>query len=305
MSSDVSDVCEEYLAYLSVERGASERTTAAYRRDLDLYCSWLEEKGITSLDGVDHQLVTDFLAHLREEGYADSTIQRRAAAVKGLHKFAVRENLAGDRFAVQITLPRVPERLPDVVSIDEVCKLLDQPFPQTASGIRDHAILEVLYGCGMRVSELVGLDLGALYLDDGLVRVFGKGSKERVVPICGTALSALREYLDGARGELMSRTPKPDAASAVFLNVRGGRITRQAVHAVVAKYGSCVGLPDLHPHTLRHSFATHMLSGGAQLRELQEMLGHSDISTTQIYTHVDRTHIREEYLAAHPRARKR
>ena len=304
MSYRLADACDEYLAYLTVERGASERTVTAYRRDLDQYCAFLEEKGVTDIDAVDHHLVTEYLGYLRSEGYADSTIQRRASAVKGLHKFAVRENLSDDKGSVQVTLPKVPERLPDVVSIDDVCRLLDQPFPATPAGIRDHTILEVLYGCGLRVSELVGLDLGALYLDKGLVRVFGKGSKERIVPICGTALAAMEEYLGGARGELMSRSPKPDAASAVFLNVRGGRITRQAVHAIVARYGAVVGIRDLHPHTLRHSFATHMLSGGAQLRELQEMLGHSDIATTQIYTHVDRTHIREEYLAAHPRAKK-
>ena len=304
MSCSIGDACEEYLAFLAVERGASQNTIAAYRRDLDLYRAYLEDRGIGSMDEVTHDIVTDYLGTLREQGYSDSTIQRRASTVKGLHKFSVRENLTDEHPTAQLKLPKIPDRLPDVISVEQVNRLLDQPFPKNAAGVRDHAILEVLYGCGMRVSELTGLDMGALFLDDGLIRVFGKGSKERVVPICGTALDALEDYLGGARGELASRFPKAEDANAVFLNVRGGRLTRQAVHDIVAKYGACVGIKDLHPHTLRHSFATHMLSGGAQLRELQEMLGHSDISTTQIYTHVDRTHVREEYLAAHPRAHR-
>lgn len=171
-------------------------------------------------------------------------------------------------------------------------------------GLRDHALLEVLYGCGLRASEAAGLDVGAVFLDEGLLRVFGKGSKERVVPICGSASKTLGEYLEIGRGKLAAHAKGTLGTPAVFLNQRGTRITRQTVFNLVATYGARVGVEGLHPHTLRHSFATHMLAGGADLRSLQEMLGHSDIATTQIYTHVDRTHIREEYLNAHPRAHR-
>jgi integrase/recombinase XerD len=196
-------------------------------------------------------------------------------------------------------------RLPDVISVDDALKLLSQPFPDGPVGYRDRAVLETLYGCGLRVSELTGLDLSAIDLESGFIRVFGKGSKERLVPIAGQAVIAVREYLQHGRPFLRAkkaaRRPDPDA---LFLNVRGGRLTRQAVFGIVRDYGAKVGL-QLHPHTLRHSFATHMLQGGAELRALQEMLGHADISTTQVYTHVDRTHVREEYLTTHPRARLR
>jgi integrase/recombinase XerD len=201
-------------------------------------------------------------------------------------------------------LPKVPEHLPDVVSIDQVDVLLSQPFPDGALGVRDRAILETLYGCGLRVSELTGLDTGDVDLADGFVRVFGKGGKERVVPLGGMAAHALDAYLRTARSLLRPSRSIGDAGSAVFLNARGGRLTRQSVFAIVKRYGGRVGL-ELHPHTLRHSFATHMLEGGADLRALQEMLGHADISTTQVYTHVDKRHVREEYLTTHPRARVR
>ena len=179
--------------------------------------------------------------------------------------------------------------------------MLSQPFGDDAAGLRNRAILEVLYGCGLRVSELTGLDSGGLLLDEGFLRVVGKGSKERVAPIAGAAADALRNYLERGRPELAKPYAKP--TSAVFLNARGGRLTRQSVHAIVARAGLSIGVENLHPHTLRHSFATHLLSGGADLRVIQEMLGHSDISTTQIYTHVDRAHIHDEYISAHPRAR--
>ena len=176
-------------------------------------------------------------------------------------------------------------------------------FPSNAIGQRDKAILETLYGCGLRVSELVGLDLSALMLSDGYLRVTGKGARERIVPLAGKAEEALRAYLGQARGQLHPKRVSAVAdGSAVFLNSRGRRLSRQAVHKLVARYGALVGVDNLHPHTLRHSYATHMLEGGADLRAIQELLGHSDIITTQIYTHVSRSHLREEYLSTHPRA---
>jgi len=217
----------------------------------------------------------------------------------------VREGMTDNHPTARLPLPKVPQRLPDALSVDEVERLLSQPFAQDPAGLRDRAIVETLYGCGMRVSELVGLGVEDLHLNEGFIRVFGKGGKERDVPVAGAAQSALEEYLYHSRPHLRPKSGSRRAdPSAVFLNVRGGRLTRQSVFGIVRRYGGRAGL-ELHPHTLRHSFATHVLEGGADLRSLQEMLGHADISTTQVYTHVDRQHIREEYLSTHPRARIR
>lgn len=295
----------EYLGYLSVERGSSPHTIAAYRRDLGEYVAFLTTRGILSPEVVTRNDVTAFIGHLREKGLAPSSIERKVAAIKGMHKFLVRENLTENHPTSGLPLPKVPLRLPEVVSIDDVDRLLAQPFPDGPVGLRDRAALEVLYGCGFRVSELTGLELTDLNLKEGFVRVLGKGSKERVVPIGGMALHALSAYLEHGRGSLRpARSLKGGGESAVFLSTRGNRLSRQAIFVMVRTYGARVGL-ELHPHTLRHSFATHMLEGGADLRSLQEMLGHADISTTQVYTHVDRRHIREEYLTTHPRARMR
>lgn len=293
--------CEEYMSYLAVERGYSRNTLDAYRRDLAAYRAFLAGRGVDDPDGVTRADVEDFIAARREEGYASSSINRSLSAVKGLHRFLVREGVSEEHPTASVRFSRQEERLPDCLSIDQVGALLDQPFPSTDAGARDRAMLEVLYGCGLRASELTGLDTGDLYLDDGYLRVFGKGSKERLVPIMGTALDALTSYLEGARMGLAAHA-RSGMSPAVFLNARGTRISRQSLHAIVERYGRTVGIDGLHPHTLRHSFATHMLAGGADLRVLQEILGHASIATTQIYTHIDRTQLREVYLAAHPRA---
>lgn len=248
--------------------------------------------------------VAAYEAALVERGYAPSSVKRRLSAIKGFHLFLVREGYADKSPAASIPLPKQPEKLPDVLTVAQVNEMLSKPHDSAPAAVRDQAILEVLYGCGLRVSELCGLDLGDVFLDEGFLRVVGKGSKERIAPISGAASRALADYfgepcgVGGARGELIGKR----ATSAVFLNARGGRLSRQSVHAIVARAGLSIGVKNLHPHTLRHSFATHLLEGGADLRVIQELLGHSDISTTQIYTHVDRSHIQEEYRHAHPRA---
>lgn len=292
----------EYLDYCVVERGLSPNSVAAYRRDLTTYAAFLAERGVRDADGVARVDVDAFVADRRDGGYADSSVERALSAVKGFHRFLAREGLSRVHPTATVRLPKKAERLPDFISIDAAERLLEQPFPDTALGARDRAALEVLYGCGLRVSELTGLDMRDLYLDDSFLRVFGKGSKERLVPVMGTALAALAAYLDGPRAELAAHARRVTSCPAVFLNKNGTRLSRQAVHALCERYGRMAGIEGLHPHTLRHSFATHMLSGGADLRILQEILGHADISTTQVYTHVDRTHLRETYLAAHPRA---
>ncbi len=294
---------DEFLGYLSVERGASPHTIDAYRRDLAAYAAFLATRGVTGPDEVTRDDVIAYIAALRARDLAPSSVERKVASAKSFHKFLVREGITENHPTASMPLPKVPKRLPEVVSIAEVDRMLSQPFPSTPAGIRDRAILEVLYGCGLRVSELTGLDLTDIDLADGFLRVFGKGSKERVVPIAGAAFRTLGDYLSHGRPLLRPKSSRSrQDPAAVFLNQRGGRMTRQTVFTTVRSYAGRVGL-EMHPHTLRHSFATHMLEGGADLRSLQEMLGHSDISTTQIYTHVDRSHLREEYLSTHPRAK--
>jgi integrase/recombinase XerD len=297
---------EQFLGYLAVERGASAHTLAAYGRDLRGYIAFMEERGVRRPADVRRDDLTAWVLELRAQGLAPTTVGRKVSAVKSFHRFLAREGVTETHLAAEVPIPKVPERLPDVLSIAQVDTLLSQPFPETPAGRRDRALLETLYGCGLRVSELVGLDLTDVDLAEGLVRVFGKGGKERVAPVAGAASRALSDYLAHGRPFLRSQKGRVSQdSSAVFLSARGSRLTRQAVFAVCRVYGGRAGLTGLHPHTLRHSFATHMLEGGADLRALQEMLGHADISTTQVYTHVDRRHIREEYLSTHPRARMR
>ncbi len=303
---------KEFLDYLRVERGSSSNTVAAYRRDLELYLLFLRREGISDLLDVTRDEISLFEGWLAEgkPGYLPdgalsnpekpSTRMRRLSAVKGLHKFLVREEYTTKNPSDLIQPSKLPQRLPDVLSVALVDALLEQPFPQTPTGFRDRAVLEVLYGCGLRVSELTGLDRGDVFFEEGYLRVTGKGNKMRIAPLVGAAARALGAYLSKGRPILEAKAKS--RCSAVFLNARGGRLSRQSVHGICSRAGLVVGIENLHPHTLRHSFATHLLEGGADLRVIQEMLGHADISTTQIYTHVSRAHIREEYLNAHPRA---
>ncbi len=298
----LADAVSGYRFYLSVERGVSANTLDGYMRDVARYCSWLAARGVSEPAGAKRADVSSYLTALFELGMAPASVERALSAIKGFHRFCVEDGIAGADPASAIPLPKTPDKLPDVLSIEQVRVLLDQPFPDGPHGIRDRAILEVLYGCGLRVSELVGLDIQSLFLDEGFVQVVGKGSKGRISPIGGTALSALTGYLERGRPLLHPKGGPPSSSPAIFLNRRGGRISRQSIHSLAVTYGERVGILGLHPHTLRHSFATHMLEGGADLRSIQEILGHSSISTTQIYTHLDRSHIREEYLTCHPRA---
>lgn len=288
----------EYLGYLSIERGSSSHTVEAYGRDLDRYLAYLDEAGVHDPEGITRPLIEGHLAMLVGMGLAPASVERAVSAIKGFHRFMVADQICSVHPTADLPLPSKPKHLPDVLSIEQARALLDQTFRETALDQRDHAILEVLYGCGLRVSELCGLDQREVFLDDEMLRVFGKGSKERVVPIMGSAASTLGAYLVRWRPQLVGKR----LSSAVFLNARGGRISRQSVHAICEKYGRLAGIEGLHPHTLRHSFATHMLEGGADLRIVQEILGHASIATTQLYTHIDRTHVRMAYLAAHPRA---
>ena len=293
------DALEQYLGYLAVERGSAENTIDAYERDLARYLSWLAQRGVYRPEEIDRDLVMGHVADLSLAGSAPASVERAVSAIKGFHKFLVTDGICSTVPTTNLPSPRKIQRLPQVLSRHQVARLLDQPFAETSRDQRDRTILEVLYGCGLRVSELCGLNVSDVFLRDQLLRVFGKGSKERMVPVLGTAAAALRDYLELWRDGLTSTRTQSDA---VFLNARGGRLSRQTVFNVCATRGRLVDIEGLHPHTLRHSFATHLLEGGADLRSVQELLGHADISTTQLYTHIDRTHIRSTYLAAHPRA---
>lgn len=283
----------------------------AYRHDLSLYRAFLTDPALgfhraplASLDDIDRDAVVAFEAYLtRARSFSSSSVARAVATLKSFHKFLVREGVCAHNPTSDLVLPKKPTRLPDVLGIEEVGALLDALDGSAPRDLRDRAMLEVLYGCGLRVSELCDLDIDRIDGERSFLRVVGKGDKERLVPFSGAAARALSRYLEDGRPDLVKAYAHP--TNAVFLNARGGRISRQSVHAIVARAGRAVGIPDLHPHTLRHSCATHMLEGGADLRLIQDMLGHADIATTQIYTHVQQSHIKEEYVHAHPRARLR
>lgn len=299
---ELTEAREEFLSYLILERGSAQNTVDSYGRDLARYVRFMKDRGVTDVEEVTSHDVEAYVALLSSLDYEATSTGRALAAARSMHKYLVSEGLCERNPAREVMLPKRDSRLPDVLSIAQAQKLLDQPFASSAAGMRDHAILEVLYGCGLRVSELCGLGLREAMLQEGLLLVLGKGSKERVVPISGAAMSMLQEYLDVGRPQLARPSRLTDA---VFLNMRGGRLSRQSVHSICEKYGRTVGITGLHPHTLRHSYATHLVEGGADLRVVQELLGHASIATTQIYSHIDRTHVRFEYLMAHPRARKK
>lgn len=293
---------EEYLTWLAAERGRAANTLAAYRRDLGQYVAWL---GGRSLDDVSPSDLDAYVAHLRDEGRAASSVARALVPVRNLHRFLAEEGMATRDPSLTVDAPRVPRGLPKALSEEEVEALLGAVGGHEPRDLRDRAMLEVLYGTGMRISELVGLSLGDLDLEDGLVRAFGKGSKERIVPLVGCARRAMVEWLSGAGRDAMApaRWARRGDAEAVFLNARGGRLTRRGAWLVVRRHGDRVGLGDrLSPHVLRHSCATHMLDHGADIRVVQELLGHASISTTQVYTLVSTERLRSVYEAAHPRA---
>lgn len=296
---------EDLLTWLRVERGRSTNTLAAYRRDLTAYVSWLEERGL-AIESVSEPDVADYVNHLRSTGRATSSQKRALVAVRSLHRFLAEEQEGRADPAAEVEMPRVPRGLPKALSEDEVAALLASVVGDEPTDRRDRAILEVLYGTGLRISELVGLSLNDLDLDAGLLRAFGKGSKERIVPLGRYAVQALVAWLgDGGRRALEpDQWARRDDSEALFLNSRGGRLSRQGAWIVVRKAGEKVGLDGrLSPHVLRHSCATHMVDHGADIRTVQELLGHASISTTQVYTMVSTDRLWSVYREAHPRAR--
>lgn len=297
---------EEYLSWLAVEKGRSANTLAAYRRDLLAYEEFLAGRSLRAPE-VTEAVVEDYVAFLRAAGRAPATVARAMVAVRSFHRFLVDEGRAVTDPAGEVGSPRVPQGLPKALGEDEVERLLEAVAGDDPVARRDRAILELLYSTGMRIGELVGLSLGDLQLDDGMARVFGKGSKERIVPVGRLAREAVAHWLaPGGRDRLVpARWARRGDAEAVFLNQRGGRLSRQGAWAIVGRHGDAVGLGDrLTPHVLRHSCATHMLDHGADIRVVQELLGHASIATTQVYTKVTAERLLAAYDAAHPRARQ-
>jgi integrase/recombinase XerD len=294
-------VLEAFADYLTVERGLSANTLEAYLRDLRDYGEFLRGRGVTRFQHADRQCVVDFVSHLqRERGLARSTIARKLSSVRGLHRFLVREGWAEGDPTASIDLPRRPHRLPKVLSLEECIRLLETPDRTTPEGLRDAAMIALMYATGLRCSELVALRLHNLNVEAGVVRTVGKGGKERVVPVAERALALVQRYLSWARDQL-ARYPREDA---IFLTRRGRPFSRGGFWGALKRHVRQAGVPgDTSPHTLRHSFATHMLSGGADLRAIQEMLGHSALSTTEVYTHLSTDDLREVYDQTHPRAR--
>jgi integrase/recombinase XerD len=298
---------EEFLLWLGVERGRAANTVAAYRRDLIAYTEWLERRGVPLGDATG-AVIASYVAHLRDLGRAPATVTRSLVAVRSLHRFLAEEELASTDPGADVEVPRVPAGLPKALSEAEIERLLQVVVGDGPWVLRDRAVLEVLYGTGARISELVGLSLADVDLGSALLRVFGKGSKERVIPLGRYARDALRSWLgpDGRAAVEPERWARRGDAEAVFLNQRGGRLSRQGAWGIVRKHGDAAGLGDrLTPHVLRHSCATHMLDHGADIRAVQELLGHASISTTQVYTLVSSERLAQVYLAAHPRAQAR
>lgn len=295
---------EEFLTWLAAEKGRSANTLVSYRRDLRAYCAWLVSIG-RPLDEVGPADLDAYVGVLRSRGLSAASVKRATVAVRSLHRFRAEEGLAAVDPAAGLETPRVPAGLPKALGEAEVTSLLDAVIGDDPIARRDRALLEVLYGTGARISEVCALRLGDVDLDAGLLRLFGKGSKERVVPLGRHARMALVAWLSAeGRGSLApERFARRDDADAVFLNARGGRLGRQGAWGVVRRYGRAVGLEDrLSPHVLRHSCATHMLDHGADIRAVQELLGHASISTTQVYTMVSTERLFAVYDAAHPRA---
>jgi integrase/recombinase XerD len=296
---------ESWLSWLATERGRSPATLSSYRREAWRWWRWLRARGRT-VRTVEESVIEEYVGHLRTSSLAPTTVARAVVVVRSLYRFLADEGgMAADPGA-DVASPRVPLGLPRALTENEVTALLSAPAGDDPAVRRDRAVLEVLYGTGLRISEMVGLSLGDVDLDAALLRAFGKGAKERAVPLGSHALAALHAWLDSDRGraEFVPRQwRRRGDAEAVFLNRRGGRLTRQGAWLVVKKYGDAIGLSHkLSPHVLRHSCATHMLARGADIRAVQELLGHASISTTQVYTKVSTERLFAAYRAAHPRA---
>ncbi|MBD7964632.1 site-specific tyrosine recombinase XerD [Fictibacillus norfolkensis] len=291
---------QDFLQYIIVERALSKNTIDSYKRDLTQYVRYLQKvESLETIHEIDRNHIIGYLLFLKENGKASTTLARNIASIRSFHQFLLREKVSSQDPSVHIETPKTERKLPKVLSTDEVEALLDTPASNDPFSQRDKGMLELLYATGIRVSELVQLNIGDVHLDMGFIRCIGKGNKERIIPLGKMAQTAIERYLHNGRS-IMLKGKKTDA---LFLNHHGNRLSRQGFWKILKQLARKAHIEkELTPHTLRHSFATHLLENGADLRAVQEMLGHADISTTQIYTHVTKTRLKDVYSAFHPRA---
>jgi len=295
----MNQLVEEFLSYLYVERGLAENTIISYRRDLMNFLQLLKNNNILEIKQVKREDIISYLFYLKKENRAATTIARHVAALKTFFKYLFQEGYIKENIAYEIERPKQGKILPKFLSFEEVEKLLEAPILNSPAKIRDKAMLEVLYATGIRVSELINLGINNINLEVGYVRCMGKGAKERIIPLGSQAVNSLNTYLEWGRNKLLRNHKE----QTLFLNQHGRKMTRQGFWKIIKGYSTKIGIAQkISPHVLRHSFATHLLENGADLRAVQEMLGHADISTTQIYTHVTRAKISKIYRQAHPRA---
>jgi len=289
----------QFINYLEVERGLAQNTLESYGRDLHQFQNYLENGNMEILKDSNRTTITTYLSSLQAKGRAVSTISRNLAAIKSFYQYLVRERYLENDPAANLESPKLEKKLPKVLTILEVEELLKQPSGLLPAGLRDKAMLELLYATGIRVSELISLNISDVNLEMGYIKCYGKGAKERIIPLGSIAVKCVQDYLAKGRSKLI-RTYEE---ASLFVNHHGNRLTRQGFWKIIKKYAHEAAInKEITPHTLRHSFATHLLENGADLRSVQEMLGHADISTTQIYTHVTNNHLKEVYDKAHPRA---
>ena len=295
----MEDYLKEYLDALRVERNLSLMTCEAYKRDLIDYLTFIKSKKTKEIFEITQMHIREYIRELSKKGFASSSIARRFSSIRSYHKFLIAEKLMDQNPTLILSTPKSPKKLPSVLNEIEISKIIDSIDESTQFGLRDKAIIEMLYSCGLRVTELCELDLSNLFLDDDLIRVYGKGKKERLLPIGKRANLYLNKYLIHVR----PRFDRQNKSSGVFLSRNGKPLTRSMINKILNKWSDFSGInKSISPHVLRHSFATHLLEGGADLRFVQALLGHSDITTTQIYTHLDKEHLREVYKTHHPRS---
>ncbi len=294
----MKELIDTFLSYLSVERGLASNTVTSYREDLNVYLDFMQKGGITALSRIAKNDITDFMLDQKGRGISANSIARRLAAIRMFHRFLVRERVLKNDPSVLIESPKLWKKVPDTLSLNEIEALIGQPQTNTILGIRDKAILETLYATGMRVSEVVNLKIEWLNLDVGFLRCLGKGRKERVIPLGKKAVASISRYLQTARPAFL----KNKESEYLYLSRFGKRISRQSLWKLIKKYALKARIKkNIRPHILRHSFATHLLEHGADLRSVQEMLGHSNISTTQIYTHINKERLKSVHKMFHPR----
>ncbi len=298
-ASQIRETMEDYLLHLSMERGLSENTVASYRSDLGAYADHLEAIGITKPSDIDEKDVKRYVRERLAGSAAARSVARRLSCLRGYHRYLVFAGVTSSDPTGGLAAPKLGRRLPDVLSVHDIEALLEAVDTGRPLGVRDRAMIEVAYGAGLRVSELITLEISNLFLDEDYIKVVGKGSKERVIPLGSAAIEWTNRYRSDVRQKLAAKAPPTDV---LFLNARGRPLSRMGFWKILQKHVVASGVRNsVKPHTLRHSFATHMLEGGADLRAVQEMLGHADISTTQIYTSVDREYLKEIHRSFHPR----